>query len=550
MTQTKKVFLRDASGLVREVSTFKAFFFNLAAMSGGIVVLNYVYSAFYPAAPTFGLSSLDLAQILIAVPLILVAFIFVSLLAAMPRTGGDYVFTSRILHPFLGWLETWTLVWANLSIIGFELLQISTATSGFSTAMSAINKGSTFWGSLSSTLSVPVNQAVLGVILVALMGLLAVMGVRRFHSVVSTLAIIGVLGVLVQIVVVPFLSSSNFASNFQALTGNTTAQVYHTATTAPSSPLSLSPLTFAVLGPAIGFALFNLIGFQYSAYIGGELKGNVKRNGLISTFGSLWVYTLIVWVILVPVIFSKFGYNFLHAWAYLSFNAPSINPLGVVPVSPILELIARPDLWPLWFFIIISGDILMFALGPVYLFMMSRMAFSWSMDRMVPAWFGHVNERTHSPFRLYLLMLVGGLAFFLTSFPPLNFNLASLAYFSILLSALTWILPGFNVLLLSFRRKDIYEASPFKRKIAGVPVTAWLGIVWLAIILPIYFSAFFQPLFSAFISSPTWQYANSSGVLVTVILVIVGAAIYFAAMAYNRRRGVDVSLIFRTIPPE
>ena len=49
------------------------------------------------------------------------ALIFASLTSVMPRSGGDYVFTSRIVHPFLGWLESWTLVIASILIIAFEV---------------------------------------------------------------------------------------------------------------------------------------------------------------------------------------------------------------------------------------------------------------------------------------------------------------------------------------------------------------------------------------------------------------------------------------------
>ena len=33
--------------------------------------------------------------------------------------------------------------------------------------------------------------------------------------------------------------------------------------------------------------LFNYIGFQYSAYIAGEVRGNIKRGILIAVLGAL-----------------------------------------------------------------------------------------------------------------------------------------------------------------------------------------------------------------------------------------------------------------------
>jgi len=547
----KKVFLREATGLVREISPIRAMFFNFCAMSGGIVVLNYIYSAFYPASPTFGLSSLDLAQILSAIALIPYSLIFIALLSRIPRTGGDYVFTSRILSPYLGWLETWTLLFANMSIIGFELLQISYVTQGFFATMSAIFNVNT-WNTLSSFFSTPLNQALVGSLLIVFMTLLGFTNTRRFTLFVSIFAILGISGILLQIIVFSlFVNTSTFLSNFERYTLVAPSALVNQAFNLSTAPLRLEPITFALLGPAIGFALFNLIGYQYSAYLAGELKGNVKRTGYISILGSLWLYTTVTWIVLVPLVFLKFGYTFLHAWAYLAFNAPSSAPLqGVIPHSAILGLIALPKMWPLWLYVTVVADVLMFSLGPVYIFMMSRIVFAWAMDRVIPSWFAKVSERTATPVRIYVLTLLGGLIFFLMSFPPISLNLSSLAYYSILLSALTWILPGFNAILMPYKRKELFEAGVFTKRLANLPALVWIGLVWLAFILPIYASAFIQPLISGFFSSPTWQYASSTGVSVVALIVFIGSVIYFVSKYYNKRRGVDITLAFKEIPPE
>jgi amino acid transporter len=550
LAEQKKLFLREASGLVRAVSPLKALFFNLASMTGGIVVSNFLWNALYPAAPTFGQGSVSLAQILISIPLIVLALIFVGLLTAMPRTGGDYVFTSRILRPYLGWIETWLLVFSNLAIIAFELLQINLTTSGFGTVMGLIYPGSA-WSGIASFLINPFGEALIGIILIILMGLMSFLDTRRFHSVVTALAVLAVSGLVIQILLIPFLSASQFATNFQTYSGNTTSQVVNTALSPAGGSMTLAPLTFTLFGAAVGFALFNIIGYQYSAYIGGELKGGVKRNGLIAQLGSLGLYTILVWIILVPLLFATYGYNFLHAWSYLYFNAPSVAPLkGAFPSSANLGVITNPGLWPVWLYVTLVADGMQFALGPAYLFMTSRMVFAWAWDRMIPRWFGEISDRTHSPLRVYVILLIGGLIVFLMSFPPIGLNFASLAYYSILLSALTWILPGFNALLLPFRRKDVFESTAYRRKVAGFPFISWLAIIWLAIILPLYGVSFIQPLIASVLASPTWANANNTGLLAFVVLFVIGTILYVVSKSYHRRKGIDVDLIFKSIPPE
>src|ERR1700744_696441 len=120
---TPKLFVRQSSGLVRNVSVTNALFFNVAACLRAALPLDpFFYSlAFVPVWRAGPFSAYGWAAIVAGLFCILLALIFSSLTSVMPRSGGDYFFWSRILHPFLGWLESWTLVIASVLIIAFEV---------------------------------------------------------------------------------------------------------------------------------------------------------------------------------------------------------------------------------------------------------------------------------------------------------------------------------------------------------------------------------------------------------------------------------------------
>ena len=122
----RALFTRQSSGLVREVSVTNALLFNTAAFIGvGVGWYPTFYSLAFVAIGTAGaFTTYGVAAILIGLACILLSLIFASLTSVMPRSGGDYVFTSRIvprIGPFLGWLESWTLAFASVAIIAFEV---------------------------------------------------------------------------------------------------------------------------------------------------------------------------------------------------------------------------------------------------------------------------------------------------------------------------------------------------------------------------------------------------------------------------------------------
>src|ERR1700753_2258532 len=120
---------------------------------------------------------------------------------------------------------------------------------------------------------------------------------------------------------------------------------------APSQSFLARIFSTSVFPFVLGVLLFQFIGFQYSAYIAGEVRGNVRRGVLIALIGAL-VIGVLANSVYVDAISSHFGFNTQVSWggSYWGFNTSlSALPLCQPNSMPLLAVVANSSLWPLWF---------------------------------------------------------------------------------------------------------------------------------------------------------------------------------------------------------
>ena len=106
----------------------------------------------------------------------------------------------------------------------------------------------------------------------------------------------------------------------------------------------------------LGIVFLRFIGFQYSAYIAGEVRGNVKRGVLIALLGALAI-GVFANSVYVDVFSSHLGFRTNVGWGYQYWGGASTPalPLGHPHSMPLLAVITNKSLWPLWAFVSIGG---------------------------------------------------------------------------------------------------------------------------------------------------------------------------------------------------
>ena len=560
----QKLFTRQASGLVREVSVTNALFFNTAAFVGAGLVWYPVFYAlpFIPVGVAV-FTTYGWAAIIVGAAAVLLALIFASLTSVMPRSGGDYVFTSRLIPrigPFIGWLESFTLVFSSLAIIAFEVpvvlrnLQITGRIIGIGTGASFFTNANSWFAENGNITGWP--GFIGAVIVLALIFLVVIQPTRRFHLIITSLAVMALgAGVVMFVFGMLFTSQSSLESHLQSVAGTTAGAIAKAATdnAVVGSGAGILPIaTFSFMAAVI---LLQYIGFQYSAYIAGEVTGNIRRGILIAVLGALAI-GVVMNSVYTDFFSEHLGVTTQLGWGAMYWSGSAHLPLNQPNSMPLLATISTSGLWPIWALVSLAGMLFPFLLCPVYINFISRLGLAWSLDRRMPAWLGDVNERLRAPLKAIMTALVVATIFaILQNFPLLpksiappdgKLNLVATLWFSILMAGLTWFMPGINALVGPFSRRDLLKNAPWR---TWLPV---FGVIWAVFVGALYWFAGFKPIIDNVRSGKqsTLDYFNNSGITISLFVIALAIVIYAIQAFRNRAAGVDTAMMYKVIPPE
>jgi APA family basic amino acid/polyamine antiporter len=113
---------RKATGLVREVSPFSAFVFNMAGQPTSVLLAISVFLALgaFPGGSIWLGFAMALGVALV------IAVCFGLFTSAIPRSGGDYVLVGRITHPVVGLISSF--FWTSGVILSIAFIALSFVT--------------------------------------------------------------------------------------------------------------------------------------------------------------------------------------------------------------------------------------------------------------------------------------------------------------------------------------------------------------------------------------------------------------------------------------
>jgi APA family basic amino acid/polyamine antiporter len=526
------LFLRRSSGLVREFGGVDVFVFNTIGYALGLVLA---------IIPLLMAGAVPEANVLLTVAVgtvftIANALTYGYLAAAMPRSGGEYVFLGRVVHPGLGFTANWGFTWSQL--LGMALY--ASFTVNFGIAISFLTLGNVLdWSGL-VTAGEDVAEKwptfLLGTAMIVLVAVILSLGPRVVRRFLNILFVPAILGSVVTLIVLLVTSKEEFVANFNSFMaeragGETYSGIMASAREAgyESEPSTLSSLILAV---PIGYYIY--IGFTYSSYIGGEVKepGKTQPRIIMATLAfAAAMYLVCLWRF-----YEIVGQDFINSVVFLGDDSPlPVDPVlnlfaGIMTGSTILNLIMAISFF-LWNFL------LLFVIATV----ITRNLFAWSVDRVMPDAVTNVDRRFHSPWVATLIVIVAS-EILLVLYVFTDF-FQQVSNYIVLYSIAFWV-ASFAAILLPYRRPEIYNSAPdfVRRKVGGVPVLVLFGVGNLILFSLVLYSAFKLPAFSG----PT----GSDAVLFVIAIYAAGAVVYLAARAIQRARGVNIDLAYREIPPD
>lgn len=526
-------YARRATGLVREVSPFSTFVFNMAGQPTSIFLAVSIFFTLglFPGGSIW----LGLAMALVAALIICVCYgLFTS---AIPRSGGDYVLVGRVTHPVIGLISSFFWTSGVILSIAFVALAFVTVALGPSLTAVGLVSGDGSLVSAGEDLATSKGwQFGIGTAVILFSAILLGGGWRWTTRIMNGLWAVTMLGLATVFLVLLFKSQDGFVNTFNQFAQTTTGEpdTYNSIiATARQEGVDTNPAfsidNFWPTWAAIcSLSLYSWL----SIYISGEVK-RARDTTQVKMMSLATIVHIGLAVVFALVFFDKFGHDF-----FVAINSIE-SPLGAPPYYTFLTSIAgdsTPLAW--WLFITFAVAYPLLIIPNITIAV--RTFFAWALDGLLPSRFARVSSRTHAP--NYAIGLTVVLSILVLWWAVSNEE----GFFEVLIEAVllqlvTMILLGIAAVLLPYRRPEVWRSSATTRSFLGVPVVALAGALVAVVLAGLFFVYMHYP-----------DLGIDKGHFFRDCAIIFGAALltFFVARTARRRQGVDVDKLAAEIPPE
>ncbi len=534
--ETPTLFLRNATGLVRGWSVRDSIIY--ACLATNFVTLGIYEFTF--AGPAFPKGQLITSVIISGVWVSFLVIAYAGLIVTIPRAGGDYVWQSRILGSGLGFVMAatgwWFILWLWAPIYG-NILSVQLFEPLWATLKWTWPAGGAAWFGTNNGIFI------VTLITIALAGVLVSLGMSGYARIQKWCFIGGMIGFAVVVVLLLVNSHASFVSSF-----NTEAHkifgvngAYHATNAAAAKAGAItSPLSFGPLGPTmllVPAMMFFILWPNWGATLYGEIRGasDFKRV-FTGMFAGLWM-TVAFTVIFLLLIAKTVGWTFYQNLNTLDYNATPQFGIWPYPfmfagwlVHNTAFQVALILVLSLWFF----GWV-----GTLFL-SSTRVIFAAAFDRVLPDRAAEVSEKRKVPFYSLILMLLPAVG--LAAVYAYSTTFRSYTLDATLVIAVTYLFSAIAVVVLPWRKPDLWRASPASRiKLFGVPIVPVAGVITIGLLGFNLYEWFSNDLY--FVNSRDSLYYMGA-------MYVLAIVIYVVARVVRSRQGIDLGLINKEIPVE
>ena len=517
------VFTRASSGLVRQVKTIDVTSYGIQQIALSYIVFIVLVWGLYPGA------SMPLASLIATIAGLAMGICYAMFATLYPRSGGEYVYLSRTLAPWLGFgvsfsFAFWETFYTGINGAFFSLYSMSPflAALGLQTGNQTLTNWSTWfagkWG-----IFLGGSFMIIFLTILQLLGAGVYFKWQRW----ATYLALGSLAVTIIVLILGATGVLDFKSHLNDVIG---AGTYQKVVAGGLKSGAAPPAAFN-FGETLKFMIWPAFSIWFavaSTSFSGEIK-NVQRSQLIGITSAMTLMGL-AFILLTALYRGAFGGSFLLSASAngLPDGAPAYVPLFTAILGGNVVLTIITSFWVLAIAVFVTGTTLVYS---------SRAALAWSIDGVAPEWLGRVNERYHSPhWALIMWAVVGEIFLFLYAFTKL---LGPISGFTGL--AISFVVVSVWAVLFPFVKKDLFENSPIAWRVGGFPVMSLLGIIATILVGYGFYRLTIDNTFT-----PNLKFANWGAILGFVFAVVW----FFVWRAYRKSQGVDMDRRYAEIPIE